>query len=232
MTSDERKYPPLPRVRHHGSAYLYIPLRQLRIRPPGYPPVPERIDWHELFANGKPPVNLDVGCGEGSFLREFARLHPDENILGLEVRKVLVDWLSEVIRRECLPNAAVLWYSVVNGLPFLQDSSIARIFYLFPDPWPKKRHHKRRALTPFVVQEFARVLHPDGVLYVATDFLPLDEYHRQVLAESGEFECEDVTDDAAWGLPLTDRESACRRNGIPYVRMRCWKRCRQSSHRS
>ncbi|MEN3026224.1 MAG: tRNA (guanosine(46)-N7)-methyltransferase TrmB [Chlorobiota bacterium] len=213
------------RLRHHGSPYLYIPLHQLRIRPPGYPPVPERLEWSQLFASGEPPLNLDVGCGEGSFLREFARQHPQENILGIEVRRVLVEQLSEMLHREGLPNAAVLWYSIVNGLPFIDDGSVARIFVLFPDPWPKKRHHKRRMLTPFVLQEFARVLRPDGLLYIATDFPALDEHHRQVLQDTGYFDYEYVTDDADWGLPLTDREESCRRRGIPYVRMRCWKRC-------
>lgn len=223
MEIDRRRYP-LPRLRHHGSAYLYVPLNQLRVRPPGYPPVPERLQWDELFANGMPPNSLDVGCGEGSFLLRFAMQHPTENILGLEVRKVLAEWLAGVIRGERVPNAAVLWYSVVNGLPFLEENSVDRIFYLFPDPWPKKQHHKRRALTPFVLQEFARVLRPDGALYIATDFPALDEYHRQLLAETGYFEYEEVYSDADWGLPLTDREEACRRNGIPYVRLRCWKR--------
>ena len=224
MEIDVRKYP-LPRLRHHGSAYLYIPLSQLRVRPPGYPPVPQQLDWSEFFADGNPPLYVDVGCGEGGFLLRFAAQHPAENILGVEVRKALVDWLSEVIRGERVPNAAVLWYSVVNGLPFLADGSIAGIFYLFPDPWPKKRHHKRRALTPFVLQEFFRVLRPDGLLYIATDFPALDEYHRQLLAESGLFDFEEVSNDADWALPPTDRELACRRRGIPYIRLRCRKRC-------
>ncbi|GBD06677.1 tRNA (guanine-N(7)-)-methyltransferase [bacterium HR21] len=223
MDIDRRKYP-LPRRRHHGSAYLYVPRSQLRVVPPGYPPVPERLSWSELFANGRPPCALDVGCGEGSFLLRFASQHPEQNILGLEVRRALAEWLAGVIRGEQVPNAAVLWYSVVNGLPFLEDASIARIFYLFPDPWPKKRHHKRRALTPFVLREFARVLRPDGLLYIATDFPALDEYHRQLLDQTGYFQYEEVHDDADWGLPLTDREEACRRNGIPYVRLRCSKR--------
>ncbi len=212
----------LRRLRHHGSACLYIPLHRLKVVLPNYPPVPQQLEWGEFFANGLPPDVLDVGCGEGGFLRRFAAEHPESNILGLEVRKALVEWLAECIRQEGLPNAAVLWYSVVNGLPFLADGSIERIFYLFPDPWPKKRHHKRRALTPFVLQEFARVLRPEGVLYIATDFPPLDAYHREVLEASGLFRYEYVQEDVDWGLPQSDREAACRRRGIPYVRMRCY----------
>ncbi|MCS6966602.1 MAG: hypothetical protein NZ473_07535 [Candidatus Kapabacteria bacterium] len=224
MACNQRKRP-LPRLRQHGSAYLYIPLHQLRVRPPGYPSVPEQIDWHELFANGVAPVNLDVGCGEGGFLLRFAREHPYENILGLEVRKTLVQWLEGVIRDEQIPNAAVLWYSVVNGLRFLESSSVRRIFYLFPDPWPKKRHHKRRALSVPLLQEFARVLCPEGLLFWATDSPDLEAYHWRVLSEFGQFCCETVVEDSDWGIPLTDREQACRRGGIPYVRVRCWKRC-------
>lgn len=213
----------LPRLRHHGSAYLYVPLHRLRVPLPTYPPVPQRLEWAEFFANGLPPDALDVGCGEGGFLRRFAAEHPENNILGLEVRKALVEWLAERLRQERRPNAAVLWYSVVNGLPFLAEGSLHSIFYLFPDPWPKKRHHKRRALTPFVVQEFARVLRPDGVLYIATDSPPLDEHHRAVLEASGLFRYEYVREDSEWGLPQTDREQSCRRRGVPYVRMRCYR---------
>jgi len=185
--------------------------------------VPKELDWSAFFADGLPPQNLDVGCGEGGFLRRFAVTHLGENILGIEVRKALAEWLAGILRNEGLRNAAVLWYSIVNGLPFLESGSVTRIFYLFPDPWPKKRHHKRRALTPFVVQEFARVLRPDGVLYIATDFLPLDAYHREVLDSTGLFRYESVTDDEDWGLPMTDREQSCRLRGIAYVRLRCWK---------
>jgi tRNA (guanine-N7-)-methyltransferase len=220
---DYRKYP-LPRLRHHASAYLYIPLAQLRVRPRGYPPVPEQLNWSELFANGAPPTCLDVGCGLGRFLLNYAVLHPQENILGLEVRKKAVEWLDTVIRGEGIGNAAVLWYSVVNGFPFLASDSIEHIFYLFPDPWPKKRHHKRRALTPEVLREFFHVLRPGGQLWLATDVAELDEYHCTLLHEHGGFECEEVHDDSAWGLPLSDQELFCRQKGIPYVRRRCRKR--------
>lgn len=110
----------------------------MQIIPKGYPPLIDKIDWSNHFANSQPPDLLDIGCGRGKFLLDMSFRLPQKNILGIEVRPLPVEWLQNVIKGENLPNVSVLRYSVVNGLPFIEDNSIEEVFYLFPDPWPKK----------------------------------------------------------------------------------------------
>lgn len=135
---DFSKYPLPNRMRHHTSPNFYLPASELQIIPKGYPPLIDKIDWSNHFANSQPPDLLDIGCGRGKFLLDMSFRLPQKNILGIEVRPLPVEWLQNVIKGENLPNVSVLRYSVVNGLPFIEDNSIEEVFYLFPDPWPKK----------------------------------------------------------------------------------------------
>ena len=75
-------------------------------------------------------VGGDIGCGMGKFTIEFALANPEFNVLGLELRKRAVEWINTVIDSEKIPNVRALWYSVVNGLDFIESSSIEKIFYL------------------------------------------------------------------------------------------------------
>ncbi len=222
-TIDFRKYP-LPRIRHHTNPNFYLPKSRLKVDLSFYPPVLETVDWREHFANAQPPNVLDVGCGLGKFLLEYALNFPEDNILGLEVRPFVVQWLQNIIATESIGNAAVFWYSVANGLGFLESESIDKLFYLFPDPWFKKRHFKRRAFTADFVRECARVLKPTGRMYIMTDVPQVDEYHREILDATQVLEYRYV-DETEWDVPIiTNQEEICRNNQIPYVRMICTKR--------
>lgn len=222
-TIDWRKYP-YPRIRHHTNPQVYLPRAQLRVVPPNYPPLIEVLEWSAVFANGGAPTALDIGCGMGRFLLEYAWNHPAENILGLEVRKPAVEWIARVIVGEGIPNAAAVWYSVANGLGFLQSKSLRIVTYFFPDPWFKKRHAKRRAFTSVLVQEIWRVLEEGGALYLMTDVTTVDEYQREILQQHGGFLIEEILNEDEWFRERTDHECFCRSKGIPYVRLRCIKR--------
>ncbi|MES2766722.1 MAG: tRNA (guanosine(46)-N7)-methyltransferase TrmB [Bacteroidota bacterium] len=223
MPIDFTKYP-LPRMRHHTSPNFYLPLSELKKRPRYYPDITETLDWKEVFKNGNPPDTLDIGCGRGRFLLEYAAEFPFKNILGMEVRNGGTDWIKTVIEGENLGNAAVLWYSVVNGMHFIDDNSIGEIVYFFPDPWPKTRHHKRRAFQEAFLKECHRVLKPDGIFYLMTDVPEVDEYQQEVLKEFDGFEFH-YDDKNEWPFPFkTDQESFCLRKDIPYVRLICRKK--------
>jgi tRNA (guanine-N7-)-methyltransferase len=228
---DYKKYP-RPRSRHHVSPNQYMPRDRIKIEPMYYPPLYERLVWHEHFVNGSPPQFLDIGCGMGKFLLETALAEPHKNILGLEVREYAVEWIQRVIQGErpngMLGNAEALWYSVANGLGCIETASIEKIFYFFPDPWFKKRHQFKRAFTPLFLDECARVLHPEGALYLMTDVPEVDVVQREMMRQHGAFSFEeygtDTSNDAAWGLSAyTDQEEFSRRKDIPYIRLKCRK---------
>lgn len=209
---------PMPRVRHHVNSQAYLPASQHHILPSWYPPVRTTGDWAKWFANGRTADVLDVGCGRGAFLMRHALAFPDLNTLGLEVRQMLTEWISDVITGEHIGNAHAEWYSIANGLDFIPASSVRYAVYLFPDPWPKKRHHKRRAFTTDFLAILHRVLVPGGRIWLATDREDVDAYQRQVLGASSHFRLGEVSSTDPWPFPFaTDQQMFCDAKGIPYV---------------
>lgn len=220
---DYTKYP-LPRIRHHANPVLYFPLKQHKRGNFSYPPIYNNIDWKDVFSNGKPPAMLDIGCGLGRFLLEMSLKEPEKNILGMEVRQTAVEWIEGVIKGEKVGNAKALWYSAVNGYSFIDDNSIEKVFYFFPDPWVKKRHYKRRAFSKEFLGEIHRVLVPGGRLYLMTDVPEVDEFQQEVLKEFGGFEFGYVKN-KMWDLPVkTNHEEFCEGRNIPFIRMLCKKK--------
>lgn len=196
-----------------------MPASQQHIIAPWYPPTRDQAQWAEWFSSDQPANVLDLGCGRGAFLLQHAAAFPDRNILGIEVRSVLADYINEVARGEGLGNAHAEWYTLANGLDWIEPQSIDYAVYLFPDPWPKKRHHKRRAFTPEFLAMIHRVLRPDGRLWLATDRPDVDVYQREVLRASPLFDLENDADDMTWPFPFrTDQQLFCDAKGIPYVR--------------
>ncbi|MEJ5245446.1 MAG: tRNA (guanosine(46)-N7)-methyltransferase TrmB [Bacteroidota bacterium] len=220
---DFSKYPLPNRMRHHTSPNFYLPASELQIIPKGYPPLIDKIDWANHFANSQPPILIDIGCGRGRFLLDMSFRFPDKNILGIEVRPLPVEWLQQVIKGESLPNVSVIRYSVVNGLPFIEDNSIEEVYYLFPDPWPKKKHIKRRAFNLDFIREVHRILKNEGKLLLATDVPEVHAYHLEILNEFNLFNVQIVENDEEWNYPVTNKEDFCRRVGIPFYRIICRK---------
>ena len=169
---------PIPRVRHHANPQLYMPASQQHVIAPWYPPTREQAQWREWFANGAPANVLDLGCGRGAFLLHHAFTFPELNILGIEVRSVLADYINEVARGEQLGNAHAEWYTLANGLNWIEPESVDYAVYLFPDPWPKKKHVKRRLVNESLLAELARVMPPGAELRIATD---IADYARTIL---------------------------------------------------
>ncbi len=210
---------PEKRPRHHVAPYLYVPFSKLKVIPENYPKPIERLNWEDVFINAKHPNYLDIGSGRGKFLLEFAYMHKDKNILGLEIRRNCVEWLEAVIRGERFENAGILWYNVLNGLNFIENSSLDAIFYLFPDPWPKSRHSKRRAMNEEVLEELHSKLSQSSKIYFATDIEEIHNYHIELLTQSGKFHYNELPDDFDWGLPQTNKEISCLQRGKPYFRI-------------
>lgn len=222
-TINYKKYP-LPRIRHHAKPVLYLPLKQHKGNNFYYPPIINKLNWKEIFDDDKPPHWLDVGCGLGRFLIESSIAENDKNILGVEVRLGAVEWIKGVTIGEKLPNVVALWYSAVNGFPFLKNGSIEKAFYFFPDPWVKKKHFKRRAFSVELLGEIHRVLKPDGKFYLMTDVPEVDDFQQEILQMFGGFTYKYV-DDTKWDLKtMTNHEEFCIRKKIPFIRMVCEKK--------
>jgi tRNA (guanine-N7-)-methyltransferase len=126
-------------------------------------------DLPALFAPPVREVWVEIGFGGGEHLVWQAKAHPDVGLIGCEPFEDGVIKLVSAIEKEGLANVRVCPDDARPLLRLLPDASIGRIFILFPDPWPKKRHHKRRIVAPATLAEVARILRPGGELRIATD---------------------------------------------------------------
>lgn len=141
---------------------------------------PERttLDLNAIF--GARPVWLEIGFGGGEHLVHQAASHPDVGLIGCEPYINGVAMLLGKIRAAGVDNLRVHPGDARDLFDVLPPASIDRAFLLYPDPWPKKRHHRRRFVTPEHLAPLARVMRPGALLRVATD---IPDYVRQTLEE-------------------------------------------------
>lgn len=158
--------------------------------------VPGSIDPAEFFAEAPSSsplpangarVSLEIGFGGGEHLCAWAKCHPDEGFIGAEH---FVNGLAKMlthIEEERLSNIRLFAGDARKLVAALKDASLDRVFLLFPDPWPKKRHHKRRYVQAETLREIARVLKDGGTLRIASDIAAYIEWTVEHMAERPEF---------------------------------------------
>lgn len=136
------------------------------------------LNWSATFAREGPRI-LEIGFGMGSATAEIARNHPEQVFLGVEVHTPGVGALLKLIGEHELSNLRIVQHDAVEVLRhMIAESSLDGIHIFFPDPWHKKRHHKRRLIQPAFVELLAGRLKPGGYLHLATDW---EDYARQML---------------------------------------------------
>jgi len=145
-------------------------------------PFAKALDWQAIYASDAPVV-IEIGSGKGRFLISRARENPDKNFLGIEKSLKYSRILNRRAEQAGLANLRLLnteaGYFVSRYVP---ENSVAEFHIYFPDPWPKKRHRKRRLINPLFVRALARALKPGGAIYYATDFR---DYFDQIITVTG-----------------------------------------------
>ena len=122
----------------------------------------------------KQPLHIEIGSGKGTFLVQQAGLQPDANFLGIEWAGEFFRYAADRVRRSGLTNVRLLHADGVEFIRYRMPPGIVRVIHLyFPDPWPKKRHHKRRSIQDEGLAAFHRVLEAGGEVRIVTDH---DEY--------------------------------------------------------
>lgn len=145
------------------------------------------LDMAALFGRDAPLV-FEIGFGNGASLLEMAKQQPELNFIGVEVHRPGVGQLLKAIEEHQLTNLRV---ACTDAVTFLQNQiaaqSVMRVQLYFPDPWHKKRHHKRRIIQPAFVELLAQKIHPGGYLHMATDWQDYAEQMLQDLSASVKF---------------------------------------------
>ncbi len=148
-----------------------------------------KIDFGRIFGRSG-PVHIEIGSGRATFLLNQAKAHPQVNFLGIERAGKFYRYGVDRIGRWALSNARIIRTDAASFLAdFIPDNSIDRFHIYFPDPWPKKRHHKRRLLVPVNLEQLLRCLKPDGIIKVVTDHAEYFEQIQKVIsAQSSKLE--------------------------------------------
>ena len=148
--------------------------------PVGWEENPDRtpLDLNSLF--GSRDLWLEIGFGAGEHMVHQAAQNPDVGIIGCEPFLNGVAMALGKIRKAAVQNIRIHPGDVRNLFDVLPKASVSRAFLLYPDPWPKKRHHRRRFVTPEHLEPLAQVLKPGAIFRVATD---IPDYVRQTLEE-------------------------------------------------
>ena len=148
---------------------------------------PHALDLRALFGRAAPRV-LEIGFGDGELLCDMARRFPEQDFIGVEVHEPGVGHCLLLIEKLGLSNVRLIRHDAVEVLrEQVPDASLAAVNLFFPDPWPKKRHHKRRIVQPDFMRLVAAKLQPDGQFRMATDWAPYAEHAAEVLAASPAF---------------------------------------------
>jgi tRNA (guanine-N7-)-methyltransferase len=182
----------------------------------GIEPGPGPLDFADLFER-QAPVIVEVGFGNGEALAEMAHQAPETDFLGIEVHQPGIGRLLRQLDREGIGNVRVAASDAVEFLrDRVADATLAGVRIWFPDPWPKKRHHKRRLIQAPFVQLLARKMAPGAILHLATDWVPYAEHMLEVLGAAPAFEnlspTGDYCDRPSW-RPLTRFEKRGERLG-------------------
>lgn len=143
------------------------------------PPQTQACDWSSVFGRPAPRV-LEIGFGMGDATAQIAQAHPETDFIGVEVHPPGVGALLQKIEAMGLQNLRIVQHDAVDVLTHMVlPGSLSGIHVYFPDPWHKKRHHKRRLIQPPLVALLTSRLEPGGYLHCATDWQP---YAEQMLA--------------------------------------------------
>lgn len=181
-----------------------------------------KMDRSEI-CRGDRPLEIDLGCGDGKFLMEMAKEHPERDFIGVERLLGRVRKVCKKIAKRHLDNAHVLRLDsryVVEWM--LPEASVSRLHLLCPDPWPKFKHHRRRVMQLDFLESVRTCLQPGGEFLFMTDHEEYFDWSVSKVAAYGKFEVLDWTEDSFF-YPKTDFQLQWEAEGKSMFHLRCKK---------
>lgn len=145
---------------------------------------PKIIDFNELFGNAR-NVMVEFGIGKGKFISELAKENPDINYIGVEQSDQILLKAVQKAKENGLENVRFLLANVFNVDKIFNENSVERVYLNFSDPWPKKKHYKRRMTYREFIAKYDLILKEDGVVIFKTDNESLFKYTLSELEELG-----------------------------------------------
>lgn len=153
------------------------------------------------------PVSIEIGSNRGRFLIDLARRNPDRQYLGIELRRSYAEASQSLARRTGVNNVWMIHADANLAIPILlDDGQLAEMFLLYPDPWWKSRHHKRRMIQPEFLDLLARKMPSGGKVWIRTDVGPLADDMRTTLIDHDAFRIMKQDEYPLEPFPWTNRE--------------------------
>ncbi|KAG5859060.1 tRNA (guanine-N(7)-)-methyltransferase [Encephalitozoon hellem] len=178
------------------------------------PSSPQSVDWSSYFESNKRPDFVDIGCGYGKFLMKVAEKNPEHNVLGLEIRDKVCEYVRASIENLGIPNAGVMRTNALIFLPnIFGGGQLSKIFILFPDPHFKKRKQKGRIVCQQMMEIYEYLLKDGGRLYISTDVEELFDYMVGVISAHRGFKPlteEEMNEDPLFCMTSRDTDEALR----------------------
>jgi len=145
-------------------------------------PAEKFLDFNQVFGREAPTI-VEIGFGMGKSLAEMAEANPDQNYIGIEVHRPGVGALLKLIGEKGLTNIRIFNHDAIEVLEkCIPKDSLTGLYLFFPDPWHKKRHHKRRIVQAEFAQSIAKHLKPGGHFHMATDWEDYAEHMMDVMS--------------------------------------------------
>ncbi|GKD38588.1 tRNA (guanine-N(7)-)-methyltransferase [Tanacetum coccineum] len=185
------------RARAHSNplsdSHFPVPVSPHRVEYPLH--YPHFYPSSELQSNPKKIEFADIGCGFGGLLISLATLFPETLMVGMELRDKVTEYVKERILalRVTNPgqyqNVSVVRTNSMKYIPnYFEKAQLSKMFFLFPDPHFKEKNHRRRVISPFLLDEYAYVIRPSGIIYTITDVEELGEWMKSCLENHPLFE--------------------------------------------
>ena len=147
-------------------------------------PVDVKGKWQEIFENDH-PIHVEVGSGKGAFITGMAKANPNINYIGIDIQKSVLSYALDKVLEVDVPNIKLLWVDGSELTNYFADGEIDRLYLNFSDPWPKKRHAKRRLTHADFLKAYEQVLSLEGEIHFKTDNRGLFEYSLASFSQFG-----------------------------------------------
>ena len=140
--------------------------------------------WHDLFGNDN-PIHIEVGSGKGGFITGMAKLHPNVNYIGIDIQKTVLSYALDKVLEANVPNIKLLWVDGSSLTDYFENGEIDLLYLNFSDPWPKKKHERRRLTYKTFLDTFKQILPVQGQIHFKTDNRGLFEYSLVSFSQYG-----------------------------------------------
>ena len=138
----------------------------------------------EIFGNDH-PIHVEVGSGKGAFVSGMAKANPEINYIGIDIQKSVLSYALDKVLATDVPNIKLLWVDGSDLTDYFEDGEIDRLYLNFSDPWPKKRHEKRRLTYQSFLATYQQILPENGEIHFKTDNRGLFEYSLVSFSQYG-----------------------------------------------